>query len=522
MIKSQKNTVNKGGTVFYRPVKNTAEVRSGYLFKSPPQKLVKTQKWKRRYFVLFKIDEQEHLLKYFKSPEEKDSPLGAIDLSQISLLYKNPAKHGRWPWVEKVLKCSASCVFLIKAAEREYFLAADNSEEADGWFADLYEALKARPHQRMSSEEMFFGPPTVEVISYPILRIKTSAAAHPEVEQKTRSKSDPLSNTLETNSKEPKAEDHSKRRVSEPVYDYPKTFKTKTRAGNLTIRRKSFDAIYETMSGIIAEQAACESDCESEDCEVKAGSLMRSVTNAFEKMRTPVPPLPSFDEETADEDRKERRSTSDFSSSSSDNGAVSPAEMLEDLNRKERVRSAERERDFRHKIADLKTQLTEVERNTRKERRLTPYFSSKSLEETLEGQNGQTRDRYGSIERLRDFRREIESIDITPREIDFQVTLADLKKYLILTEVDGKPSVSGWTCQPQPVCLFHREDRILAINDLLTTSLQEFNMYLSKCLKNEVKLTTLRLPGSQPLHSPDCPCSDPPAHAGDAVLHQFR
>uniref|UniRef100_A0AAQ4RF85 Pleckstrin homology domain containing S1, tandem duplicate 2 n=1 Tax=Gasterosteus aculeatus aculeatus TaxID=481459 RepID=A0AAQ4RF85_GASAC len=436
MIKSQKNTVNKGGTVFYRPVKNTAEVRSGYLFKSPPQKLVKTQKWKRRYFVLFKIDEQEHLLKYFKSPEEKDSPLGAIDLSQISLLYKNPAKHGRWPWVEKVLKCSASCVFLIKAAEREYFLAADNSEEADGWFADLYEALKARPHQRMSSEEMFFGPPTVEVISYPILRIKTSAAAHPEVEQKTRSKSDPLSNTLETNSKEPKAEDHSKRRVSEPVYDYPKTFKTKTRAGNLTIRRKSFDAIYETMSGIIAEQAACESDCESEDCEVKAGSLMRSVTNAFEKMRTPVPPLPSFNEETADEDRKERR--------------------------------------------------------------LTPYFSSKSLEEKLEGQNGQTRERSGSIE----------SIDITPREIDFQVTLADLKKYLILTEVDGKPSVSGWTCQPQPVCLFHREDRILAINDLLTTSLQEFNMYLSKCLKNEVKLTTLRLPGSQPLHSPDCPCSD--------------
>uniref|UniRef100_A0AAQ4S0J5 Pleckstrin homology domain containing S1, tandem duplicate 2 n=1 Tax=Gasterosteus aculeatus aculeatus TaxID=481459 RepID=A0AAQ4S0J5_GASAC len=467
MIKSQKNTVNKGGTVFYRPVKNTAEVRSGYLFKSPPQKLVKTQKWKRRYFVLFKIDEQEHLLKYFKSPEEKDSPLGAIDLSQISLLYKNPAKHGRWPWVEKVLKCSASCVFLIKAAEREYFLAADNSEEADGWFADLYEALKARPHQRMSSEEMFFGPPTVEVISYPILRIKTSAAAHPEVEQKTRSKSDPLSNTLETNSKEPKAEDHSKRRVSEPVYDYPKTFKTKTRAGNLTIRRKSFDAIYETMSGIIAEQAACESDCESEDCEVKAGSLMRSVTNAFEKMRTPVPPLPSFNEETADEDRKERRSTSDFSSSSSDNGAVSPAEMLEDLNRKERVRSAEREKDFRHRIADLKTQLTEVERNTRKERRLTPYFSSKSLEEKLEGQNGQTRERSGSIE-----------------------------------------SVSGWTCQPQPVCLFHREDRILAINDLLTTSLQEFNMYLSKCLKNEVKLTTLRLPGSQPLHSPDCPCSD--------------
>uniref|UniRef100_A0AAQ4P3G4 Pleckstrin homology domain containing S1, tandem duplicate 2 n=1 Tax=Gasterosteus aculeatus aculeatus TaxID=481459 RepID=A0AAQ4P3G4_GASAC len=259
-------SVNKGGTVFYRPVKNTAEVRSGYLFKSPPQKLVKTQKWKRRYFVLFKIDEQEHLLKYFKSPEEKDSPLGAIDLSQISLLYKNPAKHGRWPWVEKVLKCSASCVFLIKAAEREYFLAADNRSGG------------------CSNQDTFFS----------------------------------------------RAEDHSKRRVSEPVYDYPKTFKTKTRAGNLTIRRKNVKYCLTESSGT---KQICAMLC------------------------------------------------------------------------------------VRH-------------------------------------------------------------------------------------------SVSGWTCQPQPVCLFHREDRILAINDLLTTSLQEFNMYLSKCLKNEVKLTTLRLPGSQPLHSPDCPCSD--------------
>lgn len=49
-------------------------------------------------------------------------------------------------------------------------------------------------------------------------------------------------------------------------------------------------------------------------------------------------------------------------------------------------------------------------------------------------------------------------------------------------------SVSGWTGQPQSVCLFHKGDQILAINDLHTSSVDEFNMYLSKSLKNEVRL----------------------------------
>lgn len=47
-------------------------------------------------------------------------------------------------------------------------------------------------------------------------------------------------------------------------------------------------------------------------------------------------------------------------------------------------------------------------------------------------------------------------------------------------------SVSGWTGQQQTVCLFHKGDQILAINDLHTSSVEEFNMYLSKSLKNEV------------------------------------
>lgn len=47
-------------------------------------------------------------------------------------------------------------------------------------------------------------------------------------------------------------------------------------------------------------------------------------------------------------------------------------------------------------------------------------------------------------------------------------------------------SVYSWTGQPQSVCLFHKGDEILAINDLHAGSVEEVNMYLSKSLKNEV------------------------------------
>lgn len=52
-------------------------------------------------------------------------------------------------------------------------------------------------------------------------------------------------------------------------------------------------------------------------------------------------------------------------------------------------------------------------------------------------------------------------------------------------------SVSGWTGQPQTVCLFHKGDQILAINDLHVGSVDDFNTYLSKSLKNEVNLPTV-------------------------------
>ncbi|XP_039990257.1 pleckstrin homology domain-containing family S member 1-like isoform X2 [Xiphias gladius] len=416
MHKAQKSTA--GNAVFYRPLEITTEIRSGYLFKSPPPKRLKTEKsWKKRYFVLFKISDREHQLKYFRSPEEKDRPLGGINLSRISLLYVNPQDHQRWRWVQKSARCSPSCVLYIRAADRDYFLVGETSEEVEGWFSDLFDALKNLPHKCMGSEE------TVETV---------------EPQLKIRSMSDPSSNAL--------GEDFSKRRASEPlnpIYDYPKSYLRQLQVGeNGSTCGKSMESIYEMMQEVRHNETVAQA-ADHEVEEVTAGSLMRSVTKVFDRLKTQISPLPPFNEETVTEDREETR-TSDFSSSSSDNGANSPVEMLE-------------------------------------------------------SQNAHTLEKQSSTE----------SLDpIIPEERDIEVKQADLKKHLRLTEVDGKPCVSGWTGQPQTVCLFHKGDQILAMNDLHVSSVEELNMFVSKSLRNEVRLTILRLPGCHPLHSPNCLCSD--------------
>ncbi|XP_030019082.1 pleckstrin homology domain-containing family S member 1 isoform X2 [Sphaeramia orbicularis] len=431
MHKSQKST--GGSAVFYRPVGGVTEIRAGYLFKSPPQKRLKTEKsWKKRYFVLFKLSEQEHQLKYFRNPEEKDRPLGGIDLSQISLLYVSPQNHARWAWIQKSLKCSASCVLYIRAGDRDYFLVGESSDEVDGWFSDMFEALKNQPQKCLSSEEISNGQSSIEP------------------EQKARSMSDPSSNTFETSdnkTEKPKVEDYAKRRASEPVnpiYDYPRAYLRHIQGQVNGETHRHTESVYESMDEIMQhnEQGTQELDLEVE--EATAGSLMRSLNHTFEKLKTQYSPMSPFSEETAGEDREKTRPTSESGSSSSDNGAMSPVEMLD------------------------------------------------RPKETTVGK-----------------RRSMDSLDSSsPEERDIEVKQADLKKHLTLTEVDGKPSVSGWTSAPQTVCLFHKGDQILAVNDLHTSSVEEFNMFISKSLKNEVKVTILRLPGCQPLHSSNCLCTD--------------
>ncbi|XP_037546975.1 pleckstrin homology domain-containing family S member 1-like [Nematolebias whitei] len=459
MSKSHKNG---GRAVFYKPFTVATEIRSGFLYKSPPQKRLQPEKsWKKRYFVLYKISEHEYQLRYFKNREEMGSPIGGIDLTQISLLHGSPQHHNKWPWVQKTFKCSPSCVLYIRSANRDYFLVGETSTEIDDWFSDLYEALSNRPHKLLSSEEISKGQPAAEVISNPLKRSKTSVTDSDKaaflVQQedavdsaekkdltpqalKMRSMSDPSSNVLDSDTEVSKEEDHCKlRRASEPVnplYDYPKSY-LKSKVG-VAARACSMESLYESMTEFKFNEPSAD---DLEVAQVTSGTLMRSITQVYDKLKTQISPVPTSPQETTPEDREEKRQSSDFSSSSS--GAISPVDILE-----------------RQAYSPEKQSSTE------------------SLDRAM------------------------------PGERQFKVKQADLKKDLTLTEADGKLSVSGWTGQPQSVCLFHKGDQILAINDLLISDIDEFNVLLSKSLRKEVIVTIVRQNGCQPLHLPNCPCSD--------------
>ncbi|XP_047464262.1 pleckstrin homology domain-containing family S member 1-like isoform X2 [Mugil cephalus] len=450
MHKSLKNSP----TVFYKPMPAVSEIRSGYLYKSPPHRRIvagvtQSKLWKKRYFILFKISDREYHFKYFRNKNEKERPLGGIDLSQISVLQVSPQHHTRWTWIQKSFKCSPSCVLYIRTADRDYFLVGENSEEVDGWFSDLYDSLENRPHTLLNSQEASGNKLTIETISPPIVRQPNPADVLEKDEPKMRSMSDPSSNILDGDTEKSKREDNIKRPTSEPVnpvYDYPRPVPKQKALENGARRRHSIDSLYENMGkcrehdGVVEEE-----DTEVEELNKAAQStLMRTVNQAFDKMKTQISPPPKCTEEPATEDREETQPSSDFSSSSSDNDATSP--------------------------------IGSLERPT-----------------------GSRMDKRNSAD----------SIDhVAPDERNLMVNMADVKKHLTLTDVDGKPCVSGWTGQPQSVCLFHKGDNIVAVNDLHTGTVEEFNLYISKSLKAEVKLTILRLPGCQPLHSLSCYCTD--------------
>ncbi|XP_060795920.1 pleckstrin homology domain-containing family S member 1-like isoform X4 [Neoarius graeffei] len=85
-----------------------------------------------------------------------------------------------------------------------------------------------------------------------------------------------------------------------------------------------------------------------------------------------------------------------------------------------------------------------------------------------------------------------------PVEKEICVSQDELKNSVIFSEETGKLCVSRWR-YTQSSAPFHVGDQILAINDLLTDSLVELQSYLKRLSKDQVKLTILRQPGSQPL-----------------------
>ncbi|XP_078793381.1 pleckstrin homology domain-containing family S member 1 isoform X3 [Oryzias latipes] len=305
MLKRSKSPVTPGESVFFRPLSVVLKVKSGNLYKSPPQYAMKTEKsWKKRFFVLFKISEGHHQLMYFRSSDDEgQKPLGEIELSRVSLLHRNPQHQPKWEWIQKTFKCSPDHVVYIKTERRDYFLRGETSEEMDSWFSVLLDALKDRPFRFLSVEEVSNGEHTVEAISGPMVKKKNP----PELKK------------LEENK--------------------PKN-------------NESSELLYETMENLqLNEDTNTATDREV----VRDGTLLRSFNEAYDNIRIRVSPFASTENEKSDSDseKKPRSSASSCSSTTS-----SSMENSSDF-----VAVAFVEKDIEMSTADLKKHLTLVDKN---------------------------------------------------------------------------------------------------------------------------------------------------------------
>ncbi|XP_038136488.1 pleckstrin homology domain-containing family S member 1-like [Cyprinodon tularosa] len=418
--------------------------------------------WKRRYFILFKTNEHDYQFKYFRSAEDKGTPRGAIDLTQISLLYESPQHHQKWPWVQKTFKCSPSCVLYIRAGNRDYFLIGDTSTEVERWFKALYDALNNRPHRLLSSEEISNGQPTVDIITNPLLHQRKKSNTDVDrvpfiVKKEDNSKKDKNNLTVETSQKMRSLSDPSSNAAegnTELDADYRWSFPS-----------DSVDSIYDIPSDREVEM-------------VTNGTLMRSICAVYEKFIAQRSSLLISEDALSEDGQEDSRVCDDrFDLPVQTSIHQCPTETKLFLPLKITLC---------HYLVLVCCCLLQDDKNQSSD--FSNSSSSASSPVDTPDLNGLEKQDLSESPECR-----------TQENIEFMVKHSDLKNYLTLTESEGKPSVSDWAGQPQSVCLFHKGDQVLAINDLHTSSVEDFNMFVSKSLKKEVKVTVRRLQGSKPL-----------------------
>ncbi|XP_066549690.1 pleckstrin homology domain-containing family S member 1 isoform X2 [Amia ocellicauda] len=421
---SRINQKSSGSNTVFYVVPSKEKQTSGYLLKSPPLSRFRSYKsWKRRYFELSQMSENGHVLKYYKSKEERDKISGEIDISQITLIYLSPVNHGKWNWIQKTFRCSSDMVLFARVSDRDYFFIGESKEDVDRWYNAIFNVLKSKSEQEHWSPEKL--EKLTERTNWPSrgsfgdedsLEDPDGAFVpfHP-TQSKARSISEPIMRRtyisehyecpvciLEKNIEDkcPKSEPVS----IESHYDVPRNLKSEakdieTREDNVSSLYMEMDSVFEAAKQIqmnlsIAPSSSCPVDKEESN-----DNLSTKVTSACQELE---------------------------SHSNSING--------------------------------------------------DQQLQTESFEE------------------------------ITLVEKDVYVTQNDLKNYLTLTEVDGIPCIANWPGLPITECLFHKGDQILAVNDLQTQSVEEVQLYLSKLMKAEVKITIRREPGSQAFHSEACPC----------------
>ncbi|XP_056433696.1 uncharacterized protein LOC130371861 [Gadus chalcogrammus] len=195
-------------TVFHGipPIPDQATVvKTGYLLKSPPYSLLRRETfWRRRFFVLYKSNEQDYRLKYFNSEDQKDRALGEIDLKQLRAMLVSPGGHPSWSWVQKNVNCNPSCVLYINTSAREYFLVGANSSDVNDWLIAL-------------SNPGFAEQSLCEVVDFNTETLMKSSWKLQSVSEPAAYKDASWMGQLPRQSSEP----------VDPIYDYPKAYRDK-------------------------------------------------------------------------------------------------------------------------------------------------------------------------------------------------------------------------------------------------------------------------------------------------------